>query len=493
MMRIRSKFVFMVFLLFLTFVLAAPAVSAAEMEDVHNSITGTLQPEMLPPYQEADPQPEPGQLSPAPEGIQTTGSFSSAMVTNNADSGPGSLRQALVDIADGGTISFDSSMQGQTITLTSGSLIIGTSVTIDAGGVPNVSISGNNQFRVFNVTNGNFFLRNLTIINGMAPPSEAGGGILASSPTPVTVDNCMFTGNTSGAFGGGICSAGPLTVSNSTFSNNLGGTYGGGIKANGPLTAVNCTFTGNTSPYGSGVQAENTSSFNNCTFAANINGVALTNMAHNMTLYNCIVWNNPFPGITTIGTLSVNSSDVQDYSGGVGNINQDPLLGPLGNYGGTVQTMPLLPGSPCLNRCIANVPATDARGVVRGVPADMGAFESRDFNLSVVSGSPQSTVVDTNFPAPLVVQVSSLDPVSGGQVVFTPPASGASAAITGSPATIQADGTASVTAAANNTAGSYNVTATVPGLINQLNFELTNLPISADLSVEVAYRQHHRR
>jgi len=40
-------------------------------------------------------------------------------VMNTHDSGYGSLRQALADICAGGTIDFDSSLHGQTITLTS--------------------------------------------------------------------------------------------------------------------------------------------------------------------------------------------------------------------------------------------------------------------------------------------------------------------------------------------------------------------------------------
>jgi hypothetical protein len=40
-------------------------------------------------------------------------------VTNVNDSGPGSLRQALAMANDGDTINFDSSLNGETITLTS--------------------------------------------------------------------------------------------------------------------------------------------------------------------------------------------------------------------------------------------------------------------------------------------------------------------------------------------------------------------------------------
>ena len=45
-------------------------------------------------------------------------------VTNTNDNGPGSLRQALADAVDGDTINFNSSLNGQTITLTSGELLV---------------------------------------------------------------------------------------------------------------------------------------------------------------------------------------------------------------------------------------------------------------------------------------------------------------------------------------------------------------------------------
>src|SRR5215469_12184500 len=55
-------------------------------------------------------------------------------VTNTNDSGAGSLRQALADANDGDTINFDVSLQGQTIALTSGELVIDKSITITGPG-----------------------------------------------------------------------------------------------------------------------------------------------------------------------------------------------------------------------------------------------------------------------------------------------------------------------------------------------------------------------
>ena len=123
----------------------------------------------------------------------------------------------------------------------------------------------------------------------------------------------------------------------------------------------------------------------------------------------------------------------------------DPLLAPLGNYGGPTQTMALLPGSPAIdagnNALIPAGITTDQRGLPRIVNSsvDIGAFESTGFNIAVTSGSGQSTSILTAFPAPLVVTVTAKnpnEPVAGGLVTFLPPPSGASATLGGSPATI---------------------------------------------------------
>ena len=58
-------------------------------------------------------------------------------VINTNDSGPGSLRQALADASDGDTITFDPSLNWQTIGLTSGELVIDKSITIIGPG-PNL-------------------------------------------------------------------------------------------------------------------------------------------------------------------------------------------------------------------------------------------------------------------------------------------------------------------------------------------------------------------
>ncbi len=97
-------------------------------------------------------------------------------VMNNNSSGADSLRQAIADVCDGGLITFDASLSGDTIDISTGSpitgqLTISKSVTI-SGSVP-ITVSGGNAVRVFNVMTGttptvDVVFDSLTIANGNA-------------------------------------------------------------------------------------------------------------------------------------------------------------------------------------------------------------------------------------------------------------------------------------------------------------------------------------
>ena len=60
---------------------------------------------------------------------------SAQVVTNSADSGPGTLRSAITNAASGAVITFDPGLSGATITL-SNTLTINTNLTIDASALP---------------------------------------------------------------------------------------------------------------------------------------------------------------------------------------------------------------------------------------------------------------------------------------------------------------------------------------------------------------------
>ena len=142
----------------------------------------------------------------------------------------------------------------------------------------------------------------------------------------------------------------------------------------------------------------------------------------------------------------------------------NPLLAPLGNYGGPTQTMALLPGSPAINAGTngPGIPTTDQRGLGRVGAVDIGAFESQGFTLTLVAGStPQTANIGTAFANPLAVSVTAnnpVEPVNGGVVTFVANAGGQwrhGDLLSASASAVIAGGQAAVTAAPNNMDGSY--------------------------------------
>lgn len=178
--------------------------------------------------------------------------------TSDAPSPPAgttTLRQAVTqaNTTPGSVIQFDSSLNGQTITLAqvgdqtygnSGLLVTG-SFTIDGFGNngPQVTLSGGNQMRLFRVASGaSLTLQGVTLTggaaiggNGGAPASGSGmgggggaglGGALFNQGT-LTINQSTLTGNL--AMGG----AGGLGRTTSTHGSYFGGAGGGGMSGAG--------------------------------------------------------------------------------------------------------------------------------------------------------------------------------------------------------------------------------------------------------------------
>jgi hypothetical protein len=140
----------------------------------------------------------------------------------------------------------------QIIKLTGGPLSITKPVTIIGPGAESLTISGNNQSRVFVV--GKIYSRNLnlsvtitgiTITGGRAVSglNNYGGGLLNFGT--LTLSNMTFTGNAAGSGGGGaIYNDGTLTVNNSIFSGNTAAAGASGtFDSSGAKLTVNNTVT----------------------------------------------------------------------------------------------------------------------------------------------------------------------------------------------------------------------------------------------------------
>ena len=328
---------------------------------------------------------------------------SAQVVTNSADSGPGTLRSAITNAASGAVITFDRSLSGATITL-SNTLTINTNLTIDASALPGgVQINGNHAVQIFNVaTNMTVFLNSLTITNGYS--TNSGGGIYNDGA--LTLTNCTLSGNSapSGSGyggGGGIYNNGNglLTLNQCTLSGNSatdGGSGGGIFNNDGVLTLNQCTLSGNSAPsvVGGGIlNYEGPVTFNQCTLLGNsatddVGGGGIYSIVDGtLTMTNTVVAGNSGPdiytdsGVTYGGANLVQSVD-NNYGGtitGPAPLTNVPNLAPLGNYGGPTQTMPPLPGSPAIGAgsVAANIFSTDQRGYPRTQNGliDLGAVE----------------------------------------------------------------------------------------------------------------------
>jgi hypothetical protein len=322
-------------------------------------------------------------------------------VTSPADSGAGSLRDAIAAASSGDIINFN--VTG-VITLTTGTLTITKNLTISGPGASNLAISGNNAVRVLSVNqNATVTISGVTIENGLA--SGGGGGILNSGM--LTVTDSTISGNSTNLFGGGIGNYGALTLTNSTVTGNsatIG--FGGGIVNVGTLTLVNSTISGNSAKtfYGGGVMNLGTLAVANSTVSGNSTAshgggignfgvltVKNTLVANSLSGGNC--YNNPNTGTFTShgNNLSDDASCISSFTS-TGDMNSKAAgLDPAGlkDNGGSTRTIALLPASAAVdavpvsptNDCTLTDGTTpiamDQRGVARpgGSACDIGAFE----------------------------------------------------------------------------------------------------------------------
>jgi filamentous hemagglutinin family protein len=341
---------------------------------------------------------------------------------------------------DGGGINFD---QNGTLTIQD-SIISGNTAgdggIFDHGGgvyfrdnataaLTNVTIANNvanggdgGGIRVNN--NGSLTVRNSTISGNSA--GDNGGGIYLHDDGVVSLTNSTISGNVASDDGGGINfeNRGNAVLHNSTLSGNLAGEEGGGIyfDGNGVANVSNSTISGNTATLaGGGVYARDNANITlgNTTIAFNTagtdgGGIDIRNGTG--TLNNTIVANNRAvaAGPDLSGTFTANSSLIRDPSGatlgGSSNIiGQDPLLLPLGNYGGPTQTHALQPDSPAINGGndgLASGLTTDQRGAIRFFNrVDIGAVEF-DVSAVVLEGVFNLASAERHWICPILPSVS---------------------------------------------------------------------------------------
>lgn len=235
---------------------------------------------------------------------------------------------------------------------------------------------------------------------GVGGKGGSGGGIFSLGP--LVLSGCSVSGNSAGRGGSG-------TIDSGGFGGDGDGGNGGGICSGGHLHVADSTMSGNNSGYSGGTVSGYGGSgggiykldsgrlhLTHCTIADNragdgglLSGSGGGVVVDRLTLGNCVIAGNSNPDhgaddLRFFGSRSLHCTGANLFGSapsilsitGPAPIIADPLLAPLGDYGGPTRTMALRPGSSARNAGTASSRTMDQRGYpVAGQP-DIGAYEA---------------------------------------------------------------------------------------------------------------------
>ncbi|MBW2107236.1 MAG: hypothetical protein JRI36_01020 [Deltaproteobacteria bacterium] len=241
--------------------------------------------------------------------------------------------------------------------------------------------------------NGLSVIKNCIFLNNTA----GGGGAIKGLHGYLSVESCLFSGNTAKWSGGAVSTTGGK-ITNSVFWENTSIGIAGALynytNTTSPLTTIShCTFFKNeASSYGGAISPDG-----------------------NLNLSDTIVWGNTakFKGdqiYSQAGSPTTVTISYCDIQGGLDDIHEptDPNV-TVQSGGGNIDSDPLfaleedfhlMPDSPCIDAGNNNLPATDMDGNTRPLDgnsdatpqADMGAYEYDPAQSPVAAISPQRLV-----------------------------------------------------------------------------------------------------
>lgn len=253
--------------------------------------------------------------------------------------------------------------------------IIGNDADLDGDGILDPATTTDNAPFIFN-SNG----RGPAALDGFVLSGATSAAIVNTGNSP-TIANCTFRYNLGSCVRNGISSS--PTIRNSAFHHNTVGYPVVNNSDHSSPTIVNCSFGANSATGAAPTIYNSTQSspkITNCTFSTGTTQTAILNndAASTPTIRNCIIWGSfSVTGIQG-GFSSVSNCVMQrNFPGGTSISTKDPLLLPLGNYGGPTPTMPLGSGSSAINTGAtgSDSPYADQRGFVRDILPDIGACE----------------------------------------------------------------------------------------------------------------------
>ncbi|HSI86585.1 MAG TPA: choice-of-anchor Q domain-containing protein, partial [Candidatus Methylacidiphilales bacterium] len=412
--------------------------------------------------------------------------YANAATANSSNSAASSVDVSSLANSYGGGLYF---FNGGTLTLSSTEIADNRSNSSASVGTGDVTTASTARAESYGgglyLQNGSFTITSSALYRNGGTAVTSNG---SSSPGKVS-QNVMLGG---GLAIGTLTTLQSVTLQNVTLNRNTA-QYGGAIAWFGDLGSVtldSVTVAGNSvSIRGGGI------------YRGNPSGTALTGA---LTITNSIVATNTGAASTDGPDASGQFADggsnligITDGSTGFGSGSTpsnvtllgtaaspvDPMLTPLGLYGGSTRTMALQAGSPALDAGFTSL-LSDQRGIGRpqGSLADIGAFESTGilYTLTYVatSGSGQQAILGHAFTNPLVVTLTAdfgFD-ISGTPISLLVPLSGptASGVLT---QTVDSSGIARFYLTAEGVIGMYTVGISGVSPSPTTTFSLENLAI----------------
>ncbi len=369
-------------------------------------------------------------------------------VTSGADGnapGSGTLRSVIASAVSGDTVVIDPGVQPHLSSQFGGITISATtlsptpiSLTIEGQGARSTTITGDGVDSTFSLLNGCECDPTLTItgVTMTGGGGTEGGALFVGGTTTATLTADTLSGNavTNGdgsGLGGAVFDAGVLTLDGVTAVGNSASTEGGALYGTGTAEITNSTITGNTAgALGGGVSNHGHATLvgdtlaGNQTTAGDGGNIGINSTSGTVTtLTDSIVTGgsasagpNCFGVITSGGDNLENPDQCAPPATG-DQVGVNPLMDPLGNYGGPTDTMALAPGSPAIGHgaCAAVLNNVDQRGLPRpGVgetDCDTGAYEfQKDPTAVTVTCTPNPIGFGTQTTCAATV----IDPAGAG-------------------------------------------------------------------------------
>ena len=235
------------------------------------------------------------------------------------------------------------------------------------------------------------------------------GAAISSGSGFISIKDSLFQANVSSeGYGGVIYNAhsNHIEIENSSFIENSAESGGVIFNDESTVTFTNCLFSGNSaSDFGGAIANSYGSTTNiiNSTFHQNTAvqpDASIHSYSSTLNIRNSIVWgaqSSPIYDEGGYSPITVSRSIINGGYPGTGNIDADPILGTIGDYGGATPTLPIAEDSPARDAIPAEYCTgpdgqplqNDQRGALRpqGAGCDIGSFEIQGDDVVLLRNS----------------------------------------------------------------------------------------------------------